>query len=231
MSDADRARLLADVRRALGRREPAPPAPLEAVVDPSIEETSGELVARFTHELAAVGGQVSQARDAEELSACVADICRRAAAREVALSGAPLLAEMNLAAQLAARQLAVRGGASFEHPDRAELIAQLAGCDAGVTAAEYAIAETGTLALSSDEPHALLVSLLPPIHIAVLRPQQIRLSLAEVITQLPARRPGHAAIRQTATFITGPSRTGDIELTLSVGVHGPKELHVVILSE
>jgi L-lactate dehydrogenase complex protein LldG len=74
-----------------------------------------------------------------------------------------------------------------------------------------------------------LVSLLPPVHIAVLRSSQIVASLDEAITNLSSRRTNQADAWRSATFITGPSRTGDVELTLSIGVHGPKELHVIIL--
>ena len=100
-----------------------------------------------------------------------------------------------------------------------------------MTAADYAIAETGTVALGSDEEGALLVSLLPVIHVAVLRASQIVCSLGAAIGKLKAERMTRAEPCRSATFITGPSRTSDVELVLSIGVHGPKELHLIILGE
>jgi len=231
MSESDRRTVLADIRRALSHRETVRPTPLESFDQTMAAEAQSDLVTRFARELMAVGGRVYEARDAEELGACVTEICERAAVREVALSGAPLLAEMNLGSQLAMRHFTVKEMARLEDQGREEVVAHLARCEVGVTAADYAIAESGTLVLSSHESHALLVSLLPPIHIAVLRPRQISLSLAEVIAQMKTEQMGGMEPCQTATFITGPSRTGDIELTLSVGVHGPKEIHVIILHE
>ena len=82
-----------------------------------------------------------------------------------------------------------------------------------------------------DEANALLVSLLPPVHIAVVRSSQIAASLDEVISTLSRERIGHANPSRSVTLITGPSRTSDVELVLSIGVHGPKELHVIIVDD
>ncbi len=231
MSDNERNRVLTEIRRALGRKTTMQPAPLLPFDHGKTERWNEGLVIRFKQVLEATGGKVHEARDAEEVAACIAQICHRAAATEVALSGSSLLQELNLAAQLALRQLSVSAADEFAHRSYEEVIAHLARCDVGVTAVEDALAETGTLSLSSDEQHALLVSLLPPIHIAVLQPHQIKASLAEVLSQLKAERTSRQEPAQSATFITGPSRTGDIELTLSVGVHGPKELHAIILAD
>jgi L-lactate dehydrogenase complex protein LldG len=119
---------------------------------------------------------------------------------------------------------------SFRTDQREELIAKLASCGAGITAIDYAIAETGTIVLSSDEEQSLLVSLLPPVHIAVMRPQQIKMNMAGAVRWLKDERMGRSQPSRAANFITGPSRTGDVELILSIGVHGPKELHLIILA-
>jgi L-lactate dehydrogenase complex protein LldG len=100
----------------------------------------------------------------------------------------------------------------------------LFGYDVGLTTAQAAIAETGTLVLDSDRERHRLVSLVPPVHIAIIDARNIRATLGEAITQL--QRDSH--ISPAITFITGPSRTADIELTLTIGVHGPKELYVII---
>ena len=96
--------------------------------------------------------------------------------------------------------------------------------DVGITSAQAGIAETGTLVLDSSVERNRLVSLVPPIHIAILDASKIFLTLGETLAALQAGEELSPAI----TFITGPSRTADIELTLTLGVHGPQELYVII---
>lgn len=96
--------------------------------------------------------------------------------------------------------------------------------DVGISTAQAAIAETGTLVLDSTRERHRLVSLVPPVHIAIIRASQIYRTLGEVLTLIRETKEVSPAV----TFITGPSRTADIELTLAIGVHGPQELHVII---
>jgi len=99
--------------------------------------------------------------------------------------------------------------------------------DVGITRAQAAIAETGTLVLDSSVEQNRLVSLVPPVHIAILDASRIYATLGETLAALQAGGEVSPAI----TFITGPSRTADIELTLTIGVHGPQELYVIIVPE
>lgn len=96
--------------------------------------------------------------------------------------------------------------------------------DVGITNAQAAIAETGTLVLDSAAEQNRLVSLVPPVHIAILDASRIFATLGETLAALQSGDELSPAI----TFITGPSRTADIELTLTIGVHGPQELYVII---
>lgn len=96
--------------------------------------------------------------------------------------------------------------------------------DVGITRAQAGIAETGTLVLDSSVERNRLVSLVPPVHIAILNASQIYATLDETLAALQSSGELSPAI----TFITGPSRTADIELTLTVGVHGPQELYVIV---
>jgi len=96
---------------------------------------------------------------------------------------------------------------------------------AGITAARGGIAETGTLILwpHADEPR--LMSLLPPLHIAVVEESMLVDNLAQAV-----RAGGWAGgLPTNALLISGPSKTADIEQTLAYGVHGPKELIVLIV--
>ena len=96
--------------------------------------------------------------------------------------------------------------------------------DIGITTAQAAIAETGTLVLDSVQERHRLVSLVPPVHIAIINASSIRETLSDALALLQNGKDISPAI----TFITGPSRTADIELTLAIGVHGPQELYVII---
>jgi L-lactate dehydrogenase complex protein LldG len=224
--------VLDDVRRALGRTETSAPLPLGPFVEASVQTDAAELVARFTEEATAVRAKVylmsGNLQFVGQTAALVAEICRSVSATEVALSDSGLISEMELQKQLAGQGFSVfvPAAASSEHD---QVVARLAECGVGLTAADYAIAETGTIVLSSDEQNALLVSLLPPVHIALLRSSQIAASLDEVIGRIGRERIGRVDPGRSVTLITGPSRTSDVELVLSIGVHGPKELHVIIV--
>ena len=95
--------------------------------------------------------------------------------------------------------------------------------DVGITTAQAAIAESGTLVLDSTHERHRLVSLVPPVHIAIVDASKIYETLGEALAFINKNE-----ISPAVTFITGPSRTADIELTLTVGVHGPQELYVIV---
>jgi L-lactate dehydrogenase complex protein LldG len=94
-------------------------------------------------------------------------------------------------------------------------------CDLGITTADYLLPETGTLVLTSSVEKPRGVSLLPRIHLAIVTPEMLRADLHQVFAEA---RNSHYLV-----FITGPSRTADIELTVTLGVHGPKNLFVWML--
>jgi L-lactate utilization protein LutC len=96
----------------------------------------------------------------------------------------------------------------------------IAQCDLGITEADYLLPETGTLVLRSAAEKPRAVSLAPRIHLAIVRPDMLRADLHQVFAEA---KDSHYLV-----FITGPSRTADIELTVTLGVHGPKNLYVWI---
>ena len=95
---------------------------------------------------------------------------------------------------------------------------------AGVTGVLVGIADTGSLVLVSGEGSPLTASLLPDIHVAILKESDLVPTLADALRK-PEIQSATAAV-----VITGPSRTADIEMALTIGVHGPKELHVFLIS-
>ena len=105
---------------------------------------------------------------------------------------------------------------------------RIAESDIGITEVDYAIADTGTLVLLTNKNQPRTVSLLPPIHLAIVRPENLVRNINDLFVILKSKLQEGAHITNCMTFITGPSRTADIELNLTLGVHGPKELYVVI---
>jgi L-lactate dehydrogenase complex protein LldG len=97
---------------------------------------------------------------------------------------------------------------------------------------EFALAETGSLVVTSLTEGAQLASLAPPVHVALYRRSQLVASLDEVLERLPvARHPDFALPGRSVVFITGTSRTADIEQILIRGVHGPGEVHAILVEE
>ncbi|MBI3944005.1 MAG: lactate utilization protein [Chloroflexi bacterium] len=119
-------------------------------------------------------------------------------------------------------------------PYRAEWLAACASAQVGLSGANYAIAASGTLVLLSGQNSGRLASLLPPVHVALIIAERILYTVEEAVALIRADYaypPNTPFPASSVTFITGPSRTADIEQTLSIGVHGPKEIHVIILDE
>jgi len=111
--------------------------------------------------------------------------------------------------------------------DREQLRAACAAADIGITSADYALADTGTLVMLASPQEARLVSLLPPIHVAIFPSGRILSGLDELLSVLP----NPAGETSSMVLITGPSRTADIEQILVRGVHGPGEIWSVMVSE
>jgi L-lactate dehydrogenase complex protein LldG len=160
------------------------------------------LVNQFKENLESVSGHCYLVHGKTEMAQVVTEIINKLRAQRIAISDAPELAEFGVI------------------PSRDEIFS----FDVGITTAQAAIAETGTLVLDSSCERHRLVSVVPPVHIAILPASRICATLSEALAKLQNGK----EISPTITFITGPSRTADIELTLTIGVHGPQELYVII---
>ena len=103
----------------------------------------------------------------------------------------------------------------------------------GVTACFAGIAETGTLMLTSGPESPTRNNFLPDTHIVVMRGAQVVASYEDGWARLRAERAaaGHSPMPRTVNFITGPSRTGDIEQRIELGAHGPRRLHIVLIDD
>ena len=182
------------------------------------DDVASSLSEIFRGNLEAVGGHCMIARGETEVVEALNGIISSLQdsplrGRRIALSNAPLLERLVNRMDVGVDEIAVTPN-----------VAELFGYDVGISTAQAAIAETGTLMLDSEAERHRLVSLVTPAHIAIVDAASICLTLGEALAAVGQGN----SVSPTITFITGPSRTADIELTLTIGVHGPQELYVII---
>jgi len=120
------------------------------------------------------------------------------------------------------RQLKEAGFADFHAVD-------LEGCDAAITGCEFLIARTGSIVMSSAQKSGRTVSVYAPVHICIAKSNQLVYDVRNGIEKMKEKY--GIGIPSMITFASGPSRTADIEKTLVVGVHGPKEVFVFLVDE
>jgi L-lactate dehydrogenase complex protein LldG len=185
----------------------------------------GTAVERFRQALEAVAGHCLVVRGEAAAADALRRIILERGARRIAVSDSPLARRV---ATLAESLAAANSGGESELIEGASA-AELFDCDLGVTGAQWGVAETGTLVLESDAERHRLASLVPTAHVAIVEARNVRQTLGEVLRAIVDR--GEGGLSRAITFITGPSRTSDIELTLAIGVHGPAELYVVIIED
>jgi L-lactate utilization protein LutC len=180
--------------------------------------------ARFCAEWTANGGQAHLVADDAAAVTRILELLKDRSARRVLLSGALLLDRLNLAERLRAAGFEVTPSDALSPVACRE---PFFAADAGITGVDYLVAETGSVVLLADREEPRSVSLLPPVHIAVAERGQLLADLFDLFD--PQRWRGHGAPPSCLTVITGPSKTGDIELRLVTGVHGPGEVHVILV--
>ncbi len=216
----ERADFLARVRASLGDLEtPERPEPYR----PPPARSRAKMTERLIRELEGVGGSGSVTGSAEEARRRVVEILTERGARKVIRGDTPLIEKLDLDADLERSGIEVT--VAGPEADREQLRQAAFAADAGISSADFGLAETGTLALLHAPGQGRAVSLLPPLHVAVLDARDVVYELAALFEKVTER----GALPSALTFVTGPSRTGDIEQTLTIGVHGPGELHLVVI--
>lgn len=198
-----------------------PPAPQ---TDPGLSVPHlppGDLVEMFTRSLVSIDGEVHSGDPTEEVLA----LCRRYGASSF-LSwdnpelGVPALNQALIGSGLKRIDAAV----PEEPPARRSHQHGYMDVVVGITGAEAAFAESGSIVLRSGWGRPRMVSLIPLVHIALLAQDRIHRSLSHWMAEA-VETVGDPA---NLVFISGPSRTGDIEQQLNLGVHGPRHLHVIL---
>ncbi len=206
-----REQILADVQNALHRTSDAPVAAISAsarIAPRTPDDANAEMNMLF-EEIGKLGGATGRVKK-NEIKAALEKLVKEQEVKKATLWNTGELEELGIA------QILTELGVQLVSPlaDKRAM----AECDLGVTGVDYAFPETGTLMLRAlpDKPRA--VSLLPRVHLAIVSPSALRADLG----------PAFAEVRGDNywIFITGPSRTADIELTVTIGVHGAKALYV-----
>jgi L-lactate dehydrogenase complex protein LldG len=192
--------VLGRIRASLGRTAGEPPSGLPAPLFVRIPDTRDERQQRFFTALHALNVKTCLATSWGEARDYVNEITR---SKNVICSNAAILRDCGITGTAIDPAIA----------------------DVGITGADYALANTGTLVMFASAENPRKYSLLPPVHIALVSENQLLSSIDELFETV--RMP--ADITSSMVLITGPSRTADIEQILVRGVHGPGELHVVFL--
>jgi L-lactate dehydrogenase complex protein LldG len=213
--------ILNSIREALRRPRPAELAPRAGQVWPPPPALKTGLD-RFREVFAELRGEYAEARSAEDVAAYLDRLVAVKALRRVYATDAPLLDR--LGARETLRRLGVLVESPYlprepgEHPRPADL-------DALVTGVDLVLAETATLVHLAKPGEGRMTTLTAPVHVAFFTADQVVETLEEVIARFAGAV--SSGERSCLTFITGPSRTADIEKQLFIGVHGPGELHAV----
>jgi L-lactate utilization protein LutC len=182
---------------------------------------------RLAEEIRAVGGQAHLVIDRDAARTLLAQLLEQHSVRSALCWQHPVLDRLGLSELLSERGITSLSHATLGDLNLPEQRRTMLAADAGISSVSFAVAETGTLALASAPGQERLASLAPPVHIAVVEADQVVPDLFDLFERIAAE--GNERMASNWALITGPSKTGDIELTLTTGVHGPGTWHVIIV--
>jgi len=236
---SNRDEMLASIRNILKTQDKYDSEAASSRLPPALENVmpvipAEKLADQFELELKNLGCNAYRASTLSELEDILRSILDPIQARSVVLSRNPILNQLQIAKMLEGwgKRVALWPAAAAEQPKTPSFRDECFAAEVGITGADFALAETGSLVLTSLTEGSQLASLAPPVHIALYRRSQIRGSLDEVLQNLPGssgpERPGPT---RSIVFVTGPSRTADIEQILVRGVHGPRDVHAILVEE
>jgi L-lactate dehydrogenase complex protein LldG len=218
MSRMESNEVLDRVRRALGRSAgatvPAPPTIPEPIA--RLVHTDFGLPELFAKR-AAENKMLVEMAYPEEVGEKLAAFLRARKCSKIALPESAFLEKLQIPAALRSAEFAVKAW-----PDMT--LDEIYDFDAGVTDAWCAVAETGSIAIRPTPQHGRALSLVPPIHVAILEPKNFVPDLVDFFEKLSREGAGSGV-----SLITGPSKTADIEMNLVEGVHGPGTVQLFIL--
>jgi L-lactate dehydrogenase complex protein LldG len=199
-------------------------------IPPYVHSPAENLAEQFTTELRALSGQVYPVADDAAAVAQIGTLLAEKGATQVITWDMGQIGLAGLAQLLAARRITL-AEANIHGKAHKQRLQDLDPATVCISGAEAGIAESGSLLLRHGPGRPRLASLLAPYHIALLRSSQLVRGLGQALALVRARY-GSETFTHTSnlTLITGPSRTADIEMTLSLGIHGPQEIHVLLIT-
>ena len=244
---SERSEFMARIRSALGRSKASRPSQIPSDTALSLDATdvsrrawavleeaserSAELMADLESSASTAGWKVARAGSPEAAAAYVRSVGVDVEARTAVRSAHDILARMEIdealaAAGIVAHEMTLAGDDPDAERTSLREIAIHAGL--GVTGVDYAVAETGSVVLLARSEVSRLPALLPPVYVVVVEKGKVLPSLDELFT---LRRDEFYLdnLGSYLNIITGPSRTADIAQTLVTGVHGPGDVHMVLL--
>jgi L-lactate dehydrogenase complex protein LldG len=220
---ADRTEFLESIRHRTRRGRYKPTKSPDSAWTPSVDRPGREEIedppARFIEELEALGGYGKRAKSLEEAREYVLNLAREREAKLLVRWDVEYLDE--LGADQPLREAGVEVALWRDLPDLREIAGR---ADIGLSTATWAIAETGTLVLEHGQGRGRSVTLLPPTYIAILPADRLLRTVPEAIQKYTGN-----TLPANVCFHTGPSRSGDIEMSLVVGMHGPGDVHVLLV--
>src|ERR687894_358875 len=176
--------------------------------------------ARFIEELEALGGHGKRVENLEEAREYVLSLAKERGAERLIRWDVEELEELGVDGPLQEAGTEVVIWRDLE--DFREVAAR---ADIGLSTAEWAIADTGSLVLTSGPGKGRTVTLLPPTYVAVVPAEKVLRTVPEAIEKYA----GDGGLPANIVFHTGPSRSGDIEMEIFVGMHGPGDVHVLLV--
>ena len=212
-----REEILGKIREALGRKLGTPPAPIPptARIAPRKAGDPEAEMALLLGEIEKLSGVTRRLASRDELGVALAELVKTEDVKRATVWTTPDLADLGVGETLKALGVEIVPAQADKH--------LVATCELGVTGVDAALPETGTLLLRSSPERPRVVSLLPRVHLAIFTPAVFRADLHQTFAE--AKDAGYSVL------VTGPSRTADIELTLTLGVHGPKALYAWVMNE
>jgi len=206
--------ILENIRRSLGRTDHTPLGLCPAIYESRHAESVDSEIERFLVEIKKLSG-VGQKLSPLDIESALKILVAEQNIRKATMWNTQYLKQLNVAEHLQSLGVDLISSNADKH--------EIAQCDLGITEADFILPETGTLVLRSSAEKPRAVSLVPRVHLAVVRPEMLRADMHQVFAEAREDR--------YLVFITGPSRTADIELTVTLGVHGPKNLFVWMIEE
>ncbi len=230
-----------NIARRLHRNAPLSIAPARDVVGAPdfwsmYDLTKEERVQKFQVELEKLGGLVSVHDDLPSLHTALRELLGSLSPQKVCAWGGDLPQEFGLDDALTEFSVDYIVGDSQEQgtgegdqESREAALAMIAQADVGITGCDYAVADTGSVVLVGDVNKVRSISLLPSVHIVLLSAHQIKTRMGQVLSEVAILQKDAVRHAASVNFISGPSRSSDIENDLSIGVHGPASVHALIL--